>query len=131
VKDRDSTDESRRKHATARARKLATALVRHHSHAVRRTGDPQTAYPVRSWWWDKAATDALLAEAEACLALLDDAATADTLRWHRHAIFWQLGRFAEAEADLVHLHRPDSAYARQVGQPLGLIRKGKFMHEAV
>jgi hypothetical protein len=127
----ESTDASRRKHAEAKARKVVKALVQHHSHAVRRTGNPATAYPVRSWWWDKAATDKVLADAADCLAQLEDDALADSVRWQRHAIYWQLGRFEEAEADLVSLGRPGSAFAKQIGQPLGLVRKRKFMHEAL
>jgi hypothetical protein len=127
----DATAASRRKHVEARAKKLVNALVLHHSQAVRRTGDAATAYPVRSWWWDKPATDALLADVDACLAQLEDVALADQLRWQRHAVLWQLGRFEAAEADLVALNRPDGAFARQIGQPLGLIRKRKFMHEGL
>ena len=117
--------------ASARARALGKALIGHHSSAFRRTGDEASAYRVRAWWWDKPSTDALLADTEDCLAALDDVDAADQLRWHRYAVYWQLGRFEEAEADLVALNRPGGQYATQIGQPLGLIRRRKFMHEGV
>lgn len=117
--------------AKVRTRKLLKDLVSHHSRAVRRTGDPQTAYSVRGWWWDKAATDKLLEEAGRCLDLTTDASLVDQILWHRSSIFWFLGRFDEAQTDLMRLNRPDSVYRNEIGRSLGLIRKRKLPHEAV
>jgi hypothetical protein len=73
----------------------------------------------------------LLAEADACLTLTDDVSLTDQILWHRYSILWTLGRFGEAEADLMRLNRADSAYKNEIGQSLGLIRKKKLPHEAV
>jgi len=116
---------------SVRIRKVLKGLVSHHSGAVRRTGYLETAYPIRSWWWDKAATDKLLEEATSCLGLTDDTSLIDQILWDRYSIFWFLGRFEEAEADLLRLNRPDSVYKNEIGRSLGLIRKKKFPHEAV
>lgn len=116
---------------TARARKLVKALVSHHSSAVRRVGDASNAYSVRSWWWDKGSTDALLQESEQLLPGLTDQPMIDQIRWQRASLYWALGRFEEAEADLLTLNRPDSVYVKEIGRSLGLIRKRKFMHEAI
>ena len=113
------------------AKKIINVLVMHQAKAIRRSGDLATAYPIRSWWWDKAATDKLLTESEACLNLTDDATLSDQILWHRHFIFWTLGWFEQAKSDLLRLNRPDGVYKKEFGRSLGFIRKKKFPHETI
>lgn len=112
-----------------RVKKLLKAMVSHPTTAFRREGNKEDYYPIRSWWWDKARTDSLLAEAQSCLASVTDDSLVDQILWNRASLFWFLGRFDEAEADLVRLNRSNSVYKQEIGQVLGLVRKRRFPHE--
>lgn len=112
-----------------RVKKLLKAMVSHPTVAFRREGSEGDAYPIRSWWWDKARTDSLLLEAQDCLSIVKDDALVDQILWNRAELLWFMGRFSEAEADLVRLNRPDSSYRKEVGRMLGFIRRKKLPHE--